>query len=470
MKAAGGFQERKGNSQMKYCPNCGCENEDFSSLCSNCGGALSSAASAGKKKRNRGSRNILKVIAAVAAVGALGGGIFVGAKLLGGNALSKAYQRTTNAMVEDVNEQKGIAAVTKQLEKYESQGKYSLEIGYQNSALETELLCDYSRGAKLMDGDLRYADGQLEVDVTYSVKRDEIQFTIPGVVEDVYGFSVNDLGKKLDNSPVGKILPVDFTALSDINFFQKTNVAKSLDKFTNGKLNVLKDSIKIEYLDKRTVSIGNRSENCKMYQVTWNEQAVDELLQSLSGNPVLSKLAGFIKDIIPKIDGDCRCYINKDGYIVGIDLVSLGSKYFFVMEGEENPWDKFSLTITSLYGETKEYTGGLFNTDTGVQIYLKNQEELFFGTDYTNDGEFSIYTDKFGTIAFGTILSEGERTYLEVNLNSSTMGTQKFTCAISALNEKPEQLAKYHVDLLDMGLADWQRLLLDLGISASSFG
>lgn len=454
---------------MKYCPNCGCENEDFSSLCTNCGSALGTAEAPGRKKRNRGSGKILKILAAVAAAGALGGGIFAGVKLLGGNTLSRAYQRTTSAIVEEANEQKGISAVTGLLEKYEDQGKYTLEIGYQNSTLEADLSCDYSRSAKLMDGELRFADGQSEIVLDYSVKKDVVQFTVPGVVQDVYGFSVNKLGDKLDKSPVTKLLPIDFSALSDLNFFQKTNAAKSLNKLTKGKLDILKDSVKIQYLDKRPLSLGGESQTCKMYQVTWNEQAVNDLLQSFSKNPVLGKLAGFLKDIVPKIDGDCRCYINKDGYLVGIDLVSLGSKYFFVMEGDENPWDKFSLTITSLSGEIREYTGGLFHTDAGMQLYLKNQEELFFGLDYATDGKFSVYTDKYGTIAYGTMLSSGDQLDLELNLNSEMMGSQKLTCSVSALEEKPEKLAKYYVDLLDMDLADWQRLLLDLGITASLY-
>ena len=427
---------------MKFCPNCGSGNDDFSSVCSNCGAALGANQTAGKKKRKSGSGKILKIVAAVAAVGALGGGIFAGAKLLGGNTLSKAYQRTTAAIAEEAKEQKGISAVTGLLEKYEDQGKFTLEIAYQNSALETDLSCNYSRGSKLMDGTLQYADSQTTLDLDYSVKSDVIQFTIPGVVQDVYGFSVNKMGDKLNKSPIGKWLSIDFSALSDLNFFRKTNVAKSLNKLTKGKLDVLKDSVKIQYLDKRTLSLGGESQTCKMYQVTWNEQAVNELLQSLTKNPLLSKLVGFLKDIIPKIDGDCRCYISKDGYLVGIDLVSLGSKYFFVMEGQENPWDKFSLTITSLSGEVREYNGGLFHTDAGMQLYLKNQEELFFGLDYTTDGEFSVYTDKYGTIAYGTLLSSGDQLDLELNLNSEMMGSQKLTCTVSALEEKPEKLAK----------------------------
>lgn len=452
---------------MKFCPNCGCGNDDFSSLCTNCGSALGTSDAPGRKKRTRGSGKILKVIAAVAAVGALGGGIFAGVKLLGGNTLSRAYRRTTVAIAEEANQQKGISAVTGLLEKYENHGKYTLVFGYENSALAADLSCNYSRSAKLMDGELRYTDHQTAIGLDYSVKKDVIQFTIPGVVQDVYGFSVDKLGTKLNHSPIGKLLPIDFSALSDLNFFQKTNAAKSLNKLTKGKLNVLKDSVKIQYLDKRTLSLGGESQTCKMYQVTWNEQALNEVLQSLAKNPVLGKLVGFLKDIIPKIDGDCRCYINKDGYLVGIDLVSLGSKYFFVMEGQENPWDKFSLTITSLSGEIREYTGGLFHTDSGMQLYLKNQEDLFFGLDYSADGKFSVYTDKHGTIAYGTMLASGGQLDLELNLDSAMMGPQKLTCSVSELTDTPEKLAKYYVDLLDMNLADWQRLLLDLGITAA---
>ena len=283
---------------MKYCPNCGCGNEDFSSLCTNCGATLGTNEVIGKKKRNRGNGKILKIFAAVAAVGALGGGIFAGVKLLGGNTLSRAYQRTATAIVEEANEQKGVSSVTGLLEKYENQGKYTLEIGYQNSALAADLSCNYSRGSKLMDGTLRYTDSQTAIGLDYSIKKDVVQFTIPGVVQDVYGFSVNKMGQKLDKSPIGKLLPIDFTALSDLNFFQKTNTAKSLNKLTKGKLDVLKDSVKIQYLDKRTLSLDGESQTCKMYQVTWNEQAVNDLLQSLTENPILGKLVGGISAVM----------------------------------------------------------------------------------------------------------------------------------------------------------------------------
>jgi len=452
---------------MKYCPQCGCENDDFSSQCTNCGAELGTTEAPGRKKRNRGSGKFLKIFAAVAAVGVLGGGIFAGFKLLGGNSLSRAYRRTAIAVAEEANQQKGVSAVTGLLEKYENRGKYTLEIGYQNSAMSADLSCNYSRMARLMDGELRYTDTQKALGLDYSVKNDVIQFTVPGVMQDIYGFSVKKLGTKLDKSPISKLLPIDFSALSDMNFFQKTSAAKSLNKLTKGKLDILKDSVKIQYLDKRTLSLGGESQTCKMYQVTWNEQAVNALLESLETNPILGKLVGFLKDIVPRIDGDCRCYINKDGYLVGIDLVSLGSKYFFTMEGEKNPWDKFSLTITSLSGESREYTGGLFHTDTGMQLYLKNQEELFFGLDYTTDGTFSVYTDKHGTIAYGTMLASVNRLDLELNLDSAAIGPQKLTCTLSELQDSPEKLAKYYVDLLDMDLADWQRMLLDLGITAA---
>lgn len=452
---------------MKYCPNCGCGNEDFSSLCSNCGATLISITSSTQKKRNTGNKKLLKISAAFAAACVLVGGVFAGVKLVGGNSLSRAYQRTTKAIAEEANEQKGISAVTSMLEKYENQGKYTLTIGYHNSALALDLSCDYSRNSKLMDGELLYTDAQTSVGVNYAVKKDVIQFTIPGVMQDVYGFSVDKMGKKLDTSAVSKLLPFDFSALRDLDFFQKTNAAKSLNKLTKGKLNVLKDSVKIQYLDKRILSLAGKDQTCKMYQVTWNEQTVNALLESLSTNPILSKLVGFVRELIPKIDGDCRCYISKDGYLVGVDLVSLGSKYLFVMEGEENPWDKFSLTVTSLTGEVTEYTGGLFNTDSGMQLYLKNQDEIFLGLDYSSDGKFSVYTDKYGTIVYGTAIASGDQISLEINLNSAAAGTQQLICTVSALEEKPKQLAKYYVDLLDMDLADWQRLLLDLGITAS---
>lgn len=455
---------------MKYCPNCGCGNDETSSACSNCGAVLNTAATVTRRRRNRGGQNIVKIVVAIAAVAVVAGGIFAGTKLFGGNTFSKAYKRTTGAITEEVNGQKDISAVAKQLEKYEQQGKYTLDIGYQNSELSVNMQCDYSRGDKLMDGVIHYSDAQMDLDLDYSVKRGVVQFTIPGVVQDVYGFSVNKLGNKLGKSPVGKLLPIDFTALSDADFFQKTNIAKSLNKLTKGKFDALKDSVKIKYLDKRTLSFPSGSQPCKMYQVTWNEQALNDLLKSMTGNPVLSKLAGFIKDIIPQIDGDCRCYINEDGYLVGVDLVSLGSKYFFVMEGETNPWDQFSLTVTSLYGDTKVYTGGLSNTNQGMRLYLQNQDELFFEAEYNNDGSFSVYTDKFGTIVYGNLTVSNGCVNLEANLNSTMMGPQKLTCKVSALAGKPEQLTKYYVDLLDMSLADWQRLLLDMGISVSNLG
>jgi hypothetical protein len=245
----------------------------------------------------------------------------------------------------------------------------------------------------------------MDLDLDYSVKRGVVQFTIPGVVQDVYGFSVNKLGNKLGKSPVGKLLPIDFTALSDADFFQKTNIAKSLNKLTKGKFDALKDSVKIKYLDKRTLSFPSGSQPCKMYQVTWNEQALNDLLKSMTGNPVLSKLAGFIKDIIPQIDGDCRCYINEDGYLVGVDLVSLGSKYFFVMEGETNPWDQFSLTVTSLYGDTKVYTGSSISISTSLgyvtKIWKVKVTLIADGGEEILNGQEIKYNDKTYTTKEG---------------------------------------------------------------------
>lgn len=451
---------------MKYCPNCGTGNEDYASACSGCGTALGGG-SPGTKRTPTGiaSGALVKIGAAIAAVGLVAGGVFLGAKLLKGNALSSAYEKTTDAFVEEVKVQRGIAAFTDLLDKYEDSGKYTLELIYQNDVLQLDSLCDYSRPAKKMTGELKYSDHRLEIGVDYAIKKDVIQFTCPGQLEDIYGFSVKKLGNKLNNSALTSLLPIDFSALSDVDFFAKSNWAEFLNQQSNGKFDILRDSVKVTYLDKREVQFATGAQKCRMYQVTWDEKALTDLINTLGGKGLMAKLVGFVVDLVPQIDGDCRCYINEDGCLVGVDLVSVGNRYLFMMEGTQNPWDKFTLTITSLYGDAKVYTGGLYSSADGIQMYLQNQEEIFLAIEYDNKGDFSVHTDKHGTIVYGNISVAGKEAALELNLGSAQMGTQKLVYRISALEEAPDQLSKYYVNLLDMDFADWQRLLLDLGIS-----
>lgn len=461
---------------MKYCPGCGMENDDMAVSCSMCGTMLPSSGMTGSKVGKRGGSgggNGKKLLliggCAVLAVGLVAALIVLVSGIFPGNALENASQKTLESFSEQIGKQNGVAAYTDAVQDHLDDGEYTMNLTYGSNGFTIGLDCDYSRKSKLMSGSIDYHDEAqlLDLSFDYSLKKDTFQFAYPAVMEDVYGFSLKKIGKKLDNSAILSMLQVELPEIGDLDFFKKTDMQDFLNQQSEGGLEKLKESVEITYLDERTLELSGRTEKCKMYQVTWSATAMDSLLKSLGGDGPMSELAGFVKEYLPEIEPDCRCYVNSDGYLVAIDMVSMGNKYVFLLQGTQNPWDKFTLEVTSLYGESKVYNGGLYSGDSGIQLYLRNEDEIFLGIEYDDNGDFSVYTEKHGTMLQGNIDVTATGAALDLTLNSEQIGPQHLQYSLSELEQTPQQLSKYYVDLLDMNLSDWQRLLLDLGVSLS---
>ena len=59
---------------------------------------------------------------------------------------------------------------------------------------------------------------------------------------------------------------------------------------------------------------------------------------------------------------------------------------------------------------------------------------------------------------------------LTLYMNTISTGEETIQFSVGELKNKPAQLGKEYVDVFEMGLVEWQRLLMNLGISTSMIG
>lgn len=445
---------------MKICTCCGSANDDSSSICGYCGAMLPQEASGGKK--SNAPTKLLAILGAVLCVAMISVGIFF---LLRGNSTKvvNAGSRTVSEVISKLEEDSEIEQLVKQVQTLSSKGRYTLGVSYRSQDVELTLKNHYSRGGKQMQGNLEFAESSQDIhlNINFSANKRTVLFIPSESALNVYGFKMKDLSQKYRSSFLYSIFPIDIPENLDKLLFSKNKVDGILKNGSNGSLQSLINSIEVEAMDTRQLNIGGTMQKCRVYHVSWSEQMLSELLKTNKSETLLGSVKELIKKILPKIDPDCTVYINTSGYIVGVDFVSAGVQYQLLMEGSKNIWDTFTLKKNSLYGEPEVYTGSAVCDANGVQITLESGSRTLFRFTYDKaTKEFILSTEGAGTIVRGNIQVSGDT----VGMTFVWDGDQEIAWNIAPLAQTPSQLSKKYIDLFDMDLTDWQRLLFDLNV------
>ncbi len=464
---------------MKTCIYCGTENEDSASQCIACGGVFQAQADSQTKSANLQNKKIAKwigiAVGAVAAIAAMGTavGLLISSHALSALPLSKAAVKTAAAFSENFDANSNPAKALVDLKERIEGGKYSAELVLDTAGVYLSTGLDYSRSAKVLAGtaDIRIPTENVSFALDYSSNSKVFQFAFKEGGYNVYGLKYSTLGKKYGDSFLSGLVPADKLEDAGKQLFQKPDIKNILDSSAEKEFKALKKSFQIKKINERVVNIGGVSQNCTVYRIEWEEDAAKNLVSALTGSKELTGIAQWLSTVLGKLEPECTCLVNEKGQLIGIDFVSVGVQYEFLLEGKNNIWESFSLTGTTASGTQTRYTGGVERSNSVVRVSLQGASGQLFVAEYDGStGDLTIEDSSYRVILKARIYTDGEKSVLTLYMNTISTGEETIQFSVGELKNKPAQLGKEYVDVFEMGLVEWQRLLMNLGISTSMIG
>lgn len=447
---------------MKKCPVCSAKNPNDEVYCISCDYEFpdddreSSGKRSAKLVRFLGAGAVLLILCCIVVFAVIG-------HFSPRKRLADAISNSCTAVAERVSVMDGIAGFAHRIDEADKEGKYTMEIGLASADQNISWSMDYDRRQKLVSGELVYQNAIAESPVHAAVYMDDqdVRIAAPEFVDDIYGFDMKDFSEKYEESVLRKILGLPSAKKLELDIYKPIKWTNVLKLHVGDSWTAFADTITVEEFSEREIMLGGESVACVVYKVAWDAAAANKLLKSLSEGGILS-LPVELLGLLPDWEPDCRCYVDSEGNWVGGDMILGGNKYILLLEGKENPWDSVTLEVQPMTGENRKYTGGLSVQSDKLKLYLGNESEVFLNVNYDDvTGVFSVDTWT-GTILGGTIRSENEEAYLMLSSYLSGNGYIAVDLKVSPLSHQVATLSDKYVDLLDMGLRKWERMIIEL--------
>lgn len=450
--------------ELKTCV-CGAEFDDDVMVCNSCGTALTGGLQqGGRRRRSSGNSKIWIFLVAIVAVLALViTGVVVAFSGRTDVTLGRACLKSFREFSSFVEEESNVADMVGGLAGHLKDGNFtgSIELNAEGLVLESDF--DYARSEKVLAGsiDCQVAEMGLDLHMNYSADKEALQIMFPEGSYDVFGFRYSDMEKNYEDSLLAKVLPKGIGGDFGSKLFEEPSGISALGE----RFAAFVESLKIKEQDEREILVGGKTKRCSVYQVSWDEDAMKALVKSFGLNEKPAKFGKKFAALLEKLEPECLCFVDKSGKLIGINVVTLGKQYTFLLEGKDNLWETFSLTETSLSKETVCYTGRLEKNGSVLMFSLKNEGiELCAVTYDEKDGAFAVHTNTMGTILEGNLTGNKNQSTIAFAWDVPEQGPVKIELTLKALEQKPERLAKEYRDLLSMSLIDWQRLLMSLDV------
>lgn len=380
------------------------------------------------------SWKIWTIIGVLLTLLALGVGLFF---LSGGKQdLPSALARTGAALWGD-REMPRAMEFGEKLEALLEERAYTMTL---SSGDEFSLVTHYSQNNRILKGAMVSGGEKL----AYSVDGESLQFAVPGKLEHVYGVKLGKLEQLLENPLFAAVFGGLFG--DDPEMLIRNGVAEAVDGLCR--------SIQVQSLEDAEFN----DQRCRSYRVTWSAEAARQLMDALGAFPVAGER---IRGLIPDFGSECTCYVNRKGYIAGVEFIGDGVRCQFLLEGRKNPWDALTL---KLQGQNLVYTGALERSGSTLRLVLENWEGMFLACSYDDaTGDFALSTRSGGEVLAGRIRTQDG---VGVALDFTVQGEpRQMDVTMAPLADTPAPLSEEYIDLLDMNLVDIARFLLDLGIS-----
>ena len=433
---------------MATCPNCGAILSKKDTVCGICGAALQSSGSSRSSRPHGGGKPRIFVI--VLAIVAILGAVSVGAAnlLIPSEKLDRAIQKTSNAFLEQIEAQSQLDKAYQTMQSCVANRKFSMFIDA-NTDVVMNASMNYNGARKTMDGNLQFGGSNSDRVIEYYFDKKIVQFALPAITQDTYGFALKDLQNSTVGSALSRLISLgDMQNLPEEPFSVLETKSESLQKTWSRFW-------KIVDVETRTKQNGETS-----YTVSWNTAELSKLL--LEDAPGL--LSEPIMNILSEIDGSCVCYVNKKGYLYQVDALVAGDLFTFELSGKDNPWESFSLRST--LGNQPLFSGEVCSDAGGLHIgfYDAENQNAVFQIEYDN-------ATSALQITAGDYWLEGrlQASKESVDLTIYTEDGGEYSLQFSHLLEKPDKITRDYVDLLSLNGEEAARLLIQIGANSEVF-
>ena len=449
---------------MLKCPMCGTVNGETDTHCAECNYPLQSAPdqdeSSDRKSSGAGKR-VLKFGVIAALVCAI---VFFGTLLLTKrNPVPEAVRISGSEFVDHLTKSENLSAVFANAQTISESGSFELYLKLTDPERAVELELDYAKKAKLMSGTLHYGNivKDFDVDIEFFADKKRMLFLAPDLVNDAYGFKLDDFESKYENSKLRKIVGMPSAEKFQLGLYKDFRLEEILKAQAGKKWNEFVDSVSVKKFEKREMRWGQTDKTVTIYEVTWSAAAADELAKALTNQTFLAMPVNLLS-LLPNMDPDCRVFIDEDGRLVGGDFILYGNKYTLRLEGEENVWSTMSLDVLPIVGETRHLTGGVVATAEGVHLSLEDENGKFLCLDYDNETGDCFLQSPFGTQLKGCLLPKDGGYELTFGGNVSLVGSTSVSLTVLSADGAPATTECGYVNLFDMKAGEWSRFLLEL--------
>lgn len=462
-----------------YCESCGTENAAQSTFCSCCGASLGTSFAGAGKKRQKKWRTIA---AGVLAVAVAAGGTYY---LTQGSSrrIAGVLKYMEDDFTQQLQAQSTLQSSLEQCTELLDEGAFTLELQLHTEAADLAGTVYYDRKEKCLCGqtDLAASSAQIDTQISFAANKKDIQFKLPQS-PDIYGCNLDEFSK----TSLAKLLPVDVSSKNLKALFSKPKLGQFPGKDIRKAWSKLVKSMKLE-----ESSPSDNYPDCTVYQVTWDQKAVRNLLTStqkdteestdlLDGlNRFVSKelgsvgtdITGFLVDYMEQ---DCRAYVDSNGRLQAVDITVkrllglIGEEDIWTIEFQdpEHPWKGWKLT-------------SLKNTASGVWQWKDGVAMLVLDIDALNTLSLSVqggYNDETGQLRLelasgelgmeltGQLACKGNQTSLTLQSDVIGLGQVELTLSLSepSLGQTPTMLSdngKY-VDITNS--SNWERMKIYL--------
>lgn len=464
------------------CPNCGKPAAAGARFCATCGTPIpvSEPVDTGyttilppKPAKVRKKGPIVAALCIVLAAALILGGVLWYTMSRPTNQLLMAMGKSGEALADYVGKADRLEAFGENLAALMEERTFTVDFSANGDGTRVNLDANYSLKDKAMDGSVAISSysyyDSYDANIQFYASDDLLQLSAPPYITGVYGIPLKNLKENFENSYLGRMSGMTLPENFELNLFSKDS-NNFIEEYRE-ELDAFVDSLVVTNTGKQALTLGGRSKNCTVYDVSWSDDALAKLLLKVmidrnynSFNNLPAEYADMYRErlessIYEAVDGLGMKFYTSGGYMVGVDLIAQEEVASIRLEGTKNIWDTMTVSSGTLSGEVWNSLTLWLDVDEDnlkLEAYHRDYGSLMKLTYSNSDGSVSLYTD--GDWVFdGTIRDDEQGVYVRIY-------TGDFECSLelSPMKEKPQVLSREYTNILDMNENDWLRLQRDL--------
>lgn len=445
---------------MKYCNSCwNAATDDSLTVCPYCNTPYPpTQGDSKKKKKTAGGKKIPLIAAAMGGIALIALVAFLVVNLFGGNVISAAAENSVSSLLEHLGPRSDLFSYMQNMDSLNSKSDCQVFFAVGTPDMFFAVDANYAGSKKLIDGTFEFqiTEDISAISMDFQANQKEVRLYAPDLVSDVYGFRFSDLQKSYEKSPLRKLLNLPSAKNLKLKPFQSFKPDKFMKDLCGNSWTAFAESVKTEKFDTRQITLGSRSEECTIYRIQWDANKAKALIQQLS-KKTFGSIPKSVTDLISDLSPSIRCYVDSNDTLVGVEFTFLDSVYTFLLEGVSNPWEQFSLEISSVALGTKRYTGGVISDESGIRFELKDNSETIYAIYYDhNTSTYSVVTPD-GEFINGIFRSGSTGFYLDSHFEDVS-----YYFSLSDAESHPTKDTSKYIDLLNMSLGDTTRMATEL--------